>query len=52
MNIFDNILFRTGTWEYLGPKLMRMGSAAFFAMRNFILYTVHLIKSGWLNLED
>ena len=38
--------------EYLGPKLMRMGSGKGFIIRNLIVCTVHLISSGWLNEED
>ena len=36
----------------MGPRGLRMGSGEGFTMRNFIVYTIHLIYSGWLNLED
>ena len=38
--------------EYLDPWGMRMGSAEGSTMRNFIVFTIHLIYSGWINLED
>ena len=35
---------KTGSWgEYLGPRVMRMGSGEGSTMRNFIVCTVHLI---------
>jgi hypothetical protein len=34
------------------PGGMSMGSGKGSIMRNFIVCTVHLIQSGWLNLED
>ena len=35
---------KTGSWgEYLGPRGMRMASGEGSTMRNFIVYTVHLL---------
>ena len=52
MNAGEGYL-KTGSWgEYLGPRGMRMGNGEGSTMRNFIVCTVHLILSGWLNLED
>ena len=38
--------------KYCGTRGMRMGSGEGSTMRNFIICTVYLIQSGWLNLEN
>ena len=38
--------------NFWGPKGMKMGSREGLTMRNFIVSTVRLIYSEWLNLED
>ena len=44
---------KTGSWgEYLGSRRFRMGSGQCSTIRNFLVCTVPLILSGWLNLED
>jgi hypothetical protein len=42
LRVFENRILR----DYLGPRGMRMGSGEGFTVRNFIVFTVHLIKSG------